>query len=117
MFELYDVLSSAIEIARKGGGPSLIEAKTYRWEGHYTGDGYAKGGYRSIEEVEAWKAKDPIARLGAYIIKNMIAERGLLEKIQKDLKSEMEKAALFAQESPWPDDSDLCKDVFFERQV
>lgn len=117
VLELYDVLGSAIERARKGGGPSLIEAKTYRWEGHYTGDGYAKGGYRSIEEVETWKARDPIARLGKYIIENMMAESDSLEKIQMNLKDEMEKASHFAQESPWPDDSDLYKDVFYERQV
>jgi TPP-dependent pyruvate/acetoin dehydrogenase alpha subunit len=117
VIELYNVLSHAIEMARKGGGPSLVEAKTYRWEGHYTGDGYAKGGYRSIEEVEEWKAKDPIARLGAYIIKNMKIELGLFEKIHENLRDEMEKAARFAQDSPWPDDNDLYKDVFYERQV
>jgi TPP-dependent pyruvate/acetoin dehydrogenase alpha subunit len=117
VIELYNVLGRAIEMARKGCGPSLIEAKTYRWEGHYTGDGYAKGGYRSIEEVEEWKAKDPVARLGSYIIKNMVAELGLLENIQNNLKDEMEKAADFAKASPWPDDNDLYKDVFYERQV
>ena len=117
VFELYNVLSAAIESARKGQGPSLIEAKTYRWEGHYTGDGYAKGGYRSIEEVEEWKVRDPIARLGKYIIKNMIADSDMLEKIQKDLKDEMEKAAQYAIESPWPDDNDLYKDVFYEGEV
>ena len=117
VLEMYEVLKKAIARARKGGGPSLIEAKTYRWEGHYTGDGYAKGGYRSVEEVEAWKKKDPIVRLGEYIIKNKITDNVALEKINEDLKDEMKKAAQYAMESPWPDDSDLYKDVFYEGEV
>lgn len=116
VFELYNVLGSAIESSRKGHGPVLIEAKTYRWEGHYTGDGYARGGYRTIAEVEEWKDKDPIARLSKYVIENTIADSDLLEKMRGDLKDEMEKAAQFARESPWPDDSDLYKDVFYERK-
>ena len=116
VFELYDVLGSAIEMARKGQGPVLIEAKTYRWEGHYTGDGHASGGYRSIQEVEEWKAKDPISRLGKYIIENGIADNDLLEKMHGDLKDEIEKAVQYAIESPWPDDSDLYKNVFYERE-
>jgi TPP-dependent pyruvate/acetoin dehydrogenase alpha subunit len=114
VFELYDVLGSAIERARNGHGPTLIEAKTYRWEGHYTGDGYARGGYRSIEEVEEWKDKDPIERFSKYIIEKNIADSNYLEKIRIDLKDEMEKSAKYAIESPWPDDNDLYKDVFYE---
>lgn len=117
VFKLYEVLDSAIKRARSGQGPSLIEAKTYRWEGHYTGDGYAKGGYRSIEEIEKWKAKDPVERLGRYLIENRIANSAVLEKIRHDLKDEMEKSAQYAKESPWPDDSDLYADVFYEEGV
>jgi len=115
--ELYDVLESAIESARNGQGPSLIEAKTYRWEGHYTGDGYARGGYRSIEEIDQWKAKDPIARLSEYIIENAIADGDFLESIKVGLMDEIEKAAQFAIASPWPDNDDLYKDVFYEKEV
>ncbi len=117
VFALYEVLGKAIDRARKGGGPTLLEAKTYRWEGHYTGDGYAKGGYRSLEELEGWKAKDPITRLTQYMIKNKMATSGLLDKIYDDLKDEMEKAAQYAIESPWPDDEDLYKDVFYVREA
>lgn len=116
VFELFDVLESAIEKARNGQGPVLIEAKTYRWEGHYTGDGHARGGYRSVEEIEEWKTRDPIARLGKYLIENSIADSDLLDRIHGDLKDEMEKAAQYAMESPWPDDSELYEDVFYERR-
>jgi len=116
VIELYDVLESAIGRARNGQGPTLIEAKTYRWEGHYTGDGYARGGYRSIEEIDLWKAKDPIARMAKYVIESAIADNELLEKIEAGLKDEIEKAIHFAMESPWPDDEDLYKDVFYEKE-
>mgnify|MGYP001577698650 FL=1 len=115
VLELYDVLDSAIERARNGQGPVLIEAKTYRWEGHYTGDGHHRGGYRSIEEIDQWKAKDPIARLAKYIIENTIADSEFLGKIELGLKDEIEKAAQFAIQSPWPDNDDLYKDVFYEK--
>ncbi len=117
VLELFDVISAAVQRARKGKGPSLIEAKTYRWEGHYTGDGHAKGGYRSMEEVEEWKARDPILRLEKYIIDKEFADSKTFEKIQKELKEEMERAASFAEKSPWPDESDLYKDVFYESGV
>lgn len=116
VFELYDVLHSAIEKSRKGHGPILIEAKTYRWEGHYTGDGHALGGYRSVEEVEEWKTRDPIAGLKKYITENNIAETDSLGKIEKDIYEEIERAAQYAIDSPWPDESDLYKDVFYERE-
>ena len=116
VFELYDVLGSAIERARQGLGHVLIEAKTYRWEGHYTGDGHANGGYRSVEEIEEWKAKDPIARLAKHIVENLLADSDLLEKMQVDLLDEIEKAVKYAIESPWPDENDLCKDVFYEKE-
>lgn len=116
VFEIYNVLGSAIERARTGHGPTLIEAKTYRWEGHYTGDGYAKGGYRSLEEIEEWKKKDPIPRLGKFIIENKVADNDLLQKISLELKDEIEKAAQYAIDSPWPEESDLFKDVFYERE-
>ncbi len=116
VLELYEVLDSAIKSARNGEGPILIEAKTYRWEGHYTGDGHARGGYRSIDEIDQWKAKDPIARLAKYMLSNNIADTGLLNKMQESLQAEIENAAQFAINSPWPDDDDLCKDVFYENE-
>jgi TPP-dependent pyruvate/acetoin dehydrogenase alpha subunit len=116
VFEIYNVLGSAIERARTGHGPTLIEAKTYRWEGHYTGDAYARGGYRSLEEIEEWKKKDPIPGLEKFIIENKVADNDLLQKISLELKDEIEKAAQYAIDSPWPDESDLFKDVFYERE-
>lgn len=113
IFELYDVLGSAIERARNGHGPTLIEAKTYRWEGHYTGDGYARGAIEVLRKLKNGN-KDPLGRLGQHIIEKNIADSNLLEKIGSDLKEEMEKSAQYAKECPWPEESDLYKDVFYE---
>ena len=113
VFELYDTLSKAVERARNGEGPTLIEAKTYRWDGHYTGDGYAKGGYRSVEEIEEWKKKDPIKSLAKYMLNNKILSENELDKIIKKLELEIARAVEFAEASPWPDESELLKDIYY----
>ncbi|MDD5018091.1 MAG: thiamine pyrophosphate-dependent dehydrogenase E1 component subunit alpha, partial [Eubacteriales bacterium] len=59
---------AAIKRARAGEGPSLIECKTYRWSGHWPGDVYSYGGYRTTEEVDEWKEKCPIKRLSRYLV-------------------------------------------------
>nr|WP_174614562.1 thiamine pyrophosphate-dependent dehydrogenase E1 component subunit alpha [Virgibacillus ihumii] len=101
--------NEAIERARGGEGPTLIEAKTYRWKGHSKSD--AKK-YRTREEEKEWKAKDPIKRF-----KNVLVEAGILteeqaEEIRKDAKQEIEEAVEFAQNSPMPTEDDLLTDVY-----
>src|SRR5690606_40028683 len=77
------ILKEAVDRARRGEGPTLVEAKTYRWYGHYIGD---PGAYRTQEEVEEWKARDPIPRFA-----NAMLERGLLT--QEDLDREIGRAS------------------------
>jgi len=114
VFELYKALDTAIGRCRAGEGPTLIEAKTYRWDGHYTGDGYAKGGYRTVEEIEEWKKRDPIKRLGEYLLENKMSTEDELECIHKRLEEEMKAAEEFAKASPWPEDEELMDDVYCE---
>jgi len=114
VFELSDAVSKAIDRARSGEGPTLIEAKTYRWDGHYTGDGYAKGGYRSIAEIEEWKKKDPIKKLKEHLLHEKIAVQEQLDEIIERLEAEIAHAVEFAIASPWPEDEELLKDVYFE---
>ncbi len=113
VFELSDAVSKAIDRARIGEGPTLIEAKTYRWDGHYTGDGYAKGGYRSIAEIEEWKKKDPIKRLKEYLLNEKIAVQEQLDEIINKLEVEIAYAVEFAISSPWPEDEELLEDVYY----
>lgn len=101
----------AIAQARKGEGPSLIECKTYRLHGHWTGDPEV---YRSREEVEAWAAKDPIKRLRAYLLDKKMATAKQLDKIDAATQAEVEEAVEFAFNSPEPDPASVLDDVFCE---
>jgi TPP-dependent pyruvate/acetoin dehydrogenase alpha subunit len=114
VFDLEKALSKAIERARQGEGPSLIEAKTYRWDGHYPGDSYFLGGYRSVEEVEDWKKKCPILRLENYLVEKKISTREALSTMKEAIKKEIADAEEFAANSPWPEDHELFEDVFSE---
>jgi len=112
VFELEQALAPAITRARKGKGPSLIEAKTYRWDGHYPGDGYFMGGYRSVEEVEAWKKRCPIKFLENHLLEHKIATRETIEKMKEKIRNEIDTAQEFAENSPWPEEAELWEDVF-----
>ena len=96
----------------KGEGPTLIECKTYRWRGHWTGDPEV---YRTREEVEDWKEnRDPIKLFGAYMVENGLATQEELDKIAADVAKKMEDAVEFAMNSPEPDPAHVLDDVFYE---
>lgn len=88
-----------LEKARSGGGPSLLECKTYRFEGHWFGDPVV---YRSDEEVEQWRMKDPITRLRTVMLEKDFSEADL-ETISATAKDRIEQAVAFAEKSPLPD--------------
>lgn len=104
-------MQKAITRAKEGKGPTLIECKTYRWLGHWTGDPQV---YRTREEVEAWKQQCPIQRLRDYLLENNILSAGEIESIERQSQEEVEAAAQFALESPEPDPATVMEDVFFE---
>lgn len=104
---VYETASQAIERARRGDGPTLIECKTYRFMGHSRGDP-AYGPYRTKEELESWKKKDPIKRL-LRMTKFSDQE---IKKIEEDLAAEISEAVRFAQESPYPDPQEALKDLY-----
>jgi pyruvate dehydrogenase E1 component alpha subunit len=97
--------------ARNGGGPQLIEAKTYRFRGHSMGDPQR---YRSKEEVESAKAQDPIARWRSHLLSRGLAEEADLEAMTAAIESEVEEAVRFADSSPAPDPRELCNYVLVE---
>ncbi len=106
-----EVIEIAIERARKGEGPTLIECKTYRWLGHWTGD---PQNYRTKEEIEVWKKKCPIKRLKEYMTSNNIATAEELQAIENQAIEDTNYAEKFALESPFPDESTVMDYVFFE---
>ena len=103
---------AAIDRARAGEGPSLVECKTYRWGGHWPGDVYAYGGYRTTEEVDAWKERCPIKQLGKYLMENAIATSKELDVVNQSVDAFVDEAIRFAAESPEPDELELMKNLF-----
>ncbi len=109
VFAVYEAAKAAVERARRGEGPTLIECKTYRWYGHFVGDPCL---YRTDEEVEEWKKKDPIAQARKKILEEGIATENELDEIDKAAAEEMIAAVKFAEESPFPENSVALEDVY-----
>ncbi|MBI2217136.1 MAG: thiamine pyrophosphate-dependent dehydrogenase E1 component subunit alpha [Candidatus Rokubacteria bacterium] len=105
---LFDAAAEAVDAARSGAGPTLLEAMTYRWRGHHEGDPMA---YRAKDELEAWRAKDAIPRFRAWLV-----ERGMLaadedERLVGAVAAEVDDATEFARRSPWPAPEAALEDV------
>lgn len=103
------VAKEAIARARSGGGPSLIECKTYRWRGHSKSD---RNLYRSKEEIEEWRAQDPIRRLEDELKAHDRLDAAALMKLEEDAQLEIDAAVEFARACPDPDPKDLTRDVY-----
>ncbi len=111
VFAVYEVTSRAVARARRGGGPTLIEAKTFRWHGHYEGDPQS---YKSEQERLNPKSFDPIARMRDRIseIEGLTAEH--LAEVEKAALGQIRAAELWAQALPSPDPASLLEDVYVE---
>lgn len=107
--EVHKAIERAVRRAREGGGPTFLEVRTYRYRGHSMSD---PAKYRSKEEVEEYKDKDPINQVLKVITDNGYATAEQIEQINEKVKMEVDEAVQFAEESPWPDDSELYKDIY-----
>lgn len=107
--EVYEAVQKAAEHARSGKGPVLVESKTYRWLGHSKSDAQA---YRTKDEVEEWKGKDPILRLHNYMLENQIAAEDEINSIEDKSIKDLETAVQFAMDSPEPPIESLTEDVY-----
>jgi pyruvate dehydrogenase E1 component alpha subunit len=101
----------AVKRARDGEGPTLLEMKTYRYRGHSVSDPQK---YRSKDEVEDYKNQDPITKVHATILDNKFATEAELKAIDEKIAAIVEASVKFAEESPWPDESELLKDVYID---
>lgn len=108
---VYETIREAVERARRGEGPSLIEAKTYRLLGFSTGD---KGGYQPEEEIAKWKKKDPIKRYKEYLLKKGILSEEEITKLDIEAKKEVDDAVKYALESPYPEKEEAFKGIYVE---
>jgi pyruvate dehydrogenase E1 component alpha subunit len=101
-----------IDRARSGGGPAFLLCNTYRYHGHHVGD-INREYYRSKQEEHTWKTeRDPIVNLGKWLIEQNFADKAALDKVEKELESEMKKAVEFAVASPYPNASEVDEDVY-----
>lgn len=105
VFAVYQTVKRAVDKARKGEGPTIIECLTYRWQGHHVGD---PGTYRPEEEVKVWKENEPIIKLEA--MKLLTPEE--IAAIKEQVEAEIQAAIKFAEESPYPEAEEAYQDVF-----
>jgi len=109
--DVHEAVSEAAERARSGNGPTLLEFRTYRYKGHSMSDPQK---YRTKEEVEEYKLKDPIELVRKTIIDNNILSDEEIDAITQKVKAQVTEAVKFAEESPWPDGQDAFKDVYMQ---
>ena len=109
---VYQTTGEAIERARNGGGPTLIECKTYRTRPH--AEGMRDGGYRALEEIEAWKQRDPITTFAERLITEQRAEQGEIDAIGDEVTALVAEALQFAHDSPWPDPATVANHTYNE---
>ncbi len=110
--EVYDAAGEAMERARNGEGPTLIESNTYRLRGHTAMDRFHYGGYRDKSEVDSWAQKDPILLLQKKLLERGVASEVLREEIENEAKQEMDEAEKFATESKFPSPESILSDVY-----
>lgn len=109
---VHEAVSRAVKRAREKGGPTLLEIKTYRYKGHSISDPQK---YRSKEELEEYKAKDPIGILLQTIKENKIATDEEINQINERVDKAVDECVKFAEESPWPNDDEVLKDVYMDK--
>lgn len=110
--EVHKAIERATRRAREKGGPTFLEIKTYRYKGHSMSD---PAKYRTKEEVEEYKEKDPINQVLKTITDNQWATEAEIEAINEKVRQEVEESVKFAEESPWPDVSEVYKDIYVDQ--
>src|SRR4051812_18220362 len=107
---VYEAAGEAVRRARAGEGPTLLECRTYRTRSH--AEGMRDAGYRTREEVDEWKTRDPIAALEARLIAEGTATAHELAAVDEEIKAIVAAALEFATNSPWPDPATATAHVY-----
>ncbi|MHB9093266.1 MAG: thiamine pyrophosphate-dependent dehydrogenase E1 component subunit alpha [Eubacteriales bacterium] len=111
---VHQAAMEAVERARSGKGPTLLECKTYRWRGHYEGD---PAPYRTAEEVEEKKKEDPIPRFEAFLLEQGLASETYFTDVRSSVLKRLDEAVEFALNSPFPSESEALKNVYTNIEV
>lgn len=106
---VFEGVKAALERARRGDGPTLVECKTYRWYGHSRSDPRK---YRTKEEEQAWHDRDPIKTFPAMLVAQGIATQEEVDAVEEQAEANVQKATDFALESPMPDPAEVERDVY-----
>jgi len=108
---VHESIERAARRAREGGGPTFLEIETYRYRGHSMSD---PAKYRTKEELEEYKSKDPIQVVQKRLLDEGWATQEEVDAIAEKVKATVDESVKFAEESPWPDDSEVFKDIYVE---
>lgn len=108
---VHKAMDKAVEHARKGKGPSFLEIRTYRFKGHSMSD---PAKYRTKEEVEAYKAQDPIEQVLKTILDKKYADQAWVDSINDKVKAIVEESVQFSEDSPYPEAHELYEDVYVQ---
>lgn len=106
--EVFDAVSTAVERARSGKGPTFIEALTYRWRGHSKSD---TNRYRTKEEIAEWRERDPIAAFTSYIFEENLASKEEVDEVRTSVRDEIRQVVTFGMQGPEPDPKELLRAV------
>ncbi|TWI80252.1 pyruvate dehydrogenase E1 component alpha subunit [Lacibacter cauensis] len=109
---VHEAVARAVKRGRAGEGPTLLEIKTYRYKGHSMSDPQK---YRSKEEVEEYKQRDPIETSKQKLLEVFGVSEAEIEAINERVRVEVEECVKFAEESPWPSEDELLKDVYIDQ--
>jgi len=113
VFAVHDEMEKAVEKARGGGGPTLIECMTYRMKGHSEHD---EAKYQPIQEIEEWKNKDPIARHKKFLIEKGLLDDATEQEMVDKISEILDEAVRFATESEYPPGESALEDVFAKNE-
>ena len=109
---VYEAAEAAVNRARAGQGPTLIECKTYRWRGHTERPGQEDP--RPKEEIEEWRQRDPINRFATSLIAHGMLTQAAWQKMDAEILAAIEGAVKFSEESPFPEPEAAVEDIFAE---
>lgn len=112
VINVHQAISKAAKRARKGDGPSLLEFRTYRYKGHSMSD---PANYRSKEELENYKDKDPIEQVKNILLNKNILSQEEIESVDKNIKEQVKKSVEFAEKSPYPNKEEIFSDIYVQK--
>lgn len=108
---VHNAMDEAVQRARAGEGPTFLEIRTYRYKGHSMSD---PAKYRTKEELEEYKGKDPLISTKLAILENKYADDAWFAAVEADVKKVVDESVKFAEESPYPDASEIYDDVYVQ---